>query len=257
IVSVFTLDRTVDPAYRVLRRLSAHAAYFETGTVLNRPGAAYRELTANNDLTLSPFTALTRSQVLPETALPEQVVLYERPVTLATTVTRVPVLMTFLTCVVPVAAVRRFALQSATLVVVVAPSAELGAAVAATTYRSSVASAATRSRVRCDARERCVATAGGNWGPHVAGRRAWPRARWPGNHPIGPHTTGPDGPRRYAQATGPSAHVVSSRTRGVPRDIRIRPGPVLGRWGNEEGRWTRWRRFDRGSKARSQDQTRR
>ena len=57
---------------------------------------------------------MIRSQVLPLTDLPEQVVLYERPVTVADVVTMVPVLATFLILDAPMAVVRRFALHFAT-----------------------------------------------------------------------------------------------------------------------------------------------
>src|SRR3954454_4191100 len=93
--------------------------------------------------------------------------------------------MMFLTCEDPIAVVRSLALQRAARVVVVAPSAVLGAAVAPTTNRRSVASAAVSSRVRCDARERSDATVRGKWGPHVTEGRAWPRARWAAITPSG------------------------------------------------------------------------
>src|SRR3954470_20605126 len=127
----------------------------------------------------------------------------------------------FLTGEDPIAVVRSLALQRAARVVVVAPSAELGAAVAPTTNRRSVASAAVSSRARCDARERSDATARSKSGTSLGGEPSMAESTIGGYNPIGSDTTGPEGPRRSPPATGPSARVVSHRMQ-VP--LRRSPG---------------------------------
>src|SRR3954452_2924467 len=104
--------------------------------------------------------------------------------------------MIFLTRDDPIAVVRRFALQRAALVVVVAPRAVVGAAVAPTTNRRSVAIAAVSSRVRCDERERSDATARGKWGTSRGGGPSMAASTMGGYHSIGSEATGPEGPRR-------------------------------------------------------------